>query len=75
MLISRRLLRCTPGPAFRCRQVGRRAVSQLLAGTRIGPGGSPDAARVPDCDPARGRRAPSRFGNASRKRPSSDEVG
>jgi hypothetical protein len=38
-----------------------RSVSQLLAGTRIGPGGSPDAARVPDCGPARGRRAPSRF--------------
>jgi hypothetical protein len=52
-----------------------RSVSQLLAGTRSGPGGSPGAARVARmrCEP-RGRRAPSRFGNASRKRPSLDEV-
>jgi hypothetical protein len=28
-----------------------RSVSQLLAGTRIGPGGSPGAARVPGCEP------------------------
>ncbi len=50
-------------------------ISQLLAGLRIEPGRSPDAARVPDCDPARGRRAPSRFCNASRKRPSKGRGG
>ena len=37
-------------------------VSQLLAGTRSGPGRSPGAARVPDPrDQTRGRRAPSRL--------------
>ncbi len=38
-----------------------RAFSQLLAGTPSGPGGSPDAARVPRCDEARGRRTSSRL--------------
>ena len=35
-------------------------VSQLLAGTRIGPGGSSDTARVPCCGKARRRHTPSR---------------
>ncbi len=38
-----------------------RAVSQLLAGTPSGPGGSSAAARVPRCDEARRRRTSSRF--------------
>jgi hypothetical protein len=38
-----------------------RAFSQLLAGTPIGPGGSSDAARVPCCEKARGRRTSSRL--------------
>ncbi len=38
-----------------------RAISQLLAGTPSGPGGSSAAARVPCCDKARGRRTSSRF--------------
>ena len=38
-----------------------RSVSQLLAGTPSGPGGSFDAARVPRCDEARRRRTPSRL--------------
>ena len=46
-----------------------RAVSQLLAGTPSGPGGSSDAARVPRCDEARRRRTSSRLRDASRERP------
>ena len=38
-----------------------RSVSQLLAGTPSGPGGSSNAARVPRCDEARRRRTPSRL--------------
>ena len=38
-----------------------RSVSQLLAGTPSGPGGSSNAARVPRCDEARRRRTSSRF--------------
>ena len=38
-----------------------RSVSQLLAGTPSGPGGSSNAARVPPCDEARRRRTPSRL--------------
>ena len=38
-----------------------RSVSQLLAGTPSGPGGSSDAARVPRCDEARRRRTSSRL--------------
>ena len=54
-----------PGPAF-VRSVAQancadRSVSQLLAGTPSGPGGSSDAARVPRCDEARRRRTPSRL--------------
>jgi hypothetical protein len=54
-----------PGPAF-VRSVAQancadRAVSQLLAGTPSGPGGSSAAARVPRCDEARRRRTPSRL--------------
>ena len=52
------------GPAF-VRSVARecadRSVSQLLAGTPSGPGGSSNAARVPRCDEARRRRTPSRL--------------
>ena len=52
------------GPAF-VRSVALecadRSVSQLLAGTPSGPGGSSDAARVPRCDEARRRRTPSRL--------------
>ena len=63
-----------PGPRFRpVRRASNRAdraVSQLLAGTPSGPGGSSAAARVPRCDEARGRRTPSRLRNASRERPS-----
>ena len=48
-----------PGPAF-VRSVALecadRSVSQLLAGTPSGPGGSSNAARVPRCDEARRRR-------------------
>ena len=47
--VCRRSLDCAP------------VVSQLLAGTPSGPGGSPDAARVPCCNRARGRRTSSRF--------------
>jgi hypothetical protein len=44
-------------------------VSQLLAGTRSGPGRSPGAARVPDPrDQTRGRRAPSRLTRAEANR-------
>jgi len=46
-----------------------RSVSQLLAGTPSGPGGSSNAARVPRCDEARRRRTSSRLRNASRERP------
>ena len=46
-----------------------RSVSQLLAGTPSGPGGSSNAARVPSCEKARRRRTPSRLRNASRERP------
>ena len=46
-----------------------RAISQLLAGTPSGPGGSSAAARVPRCDEARRRRTSSRLRNASRERP------
>ena len=54
----------------------RLTISQLLAGTRIGPGRSPDAARVPGMHcRTRGRRTPSRLTNALEKRPSEDEVG
>ena len=67
-----------PGPAFDwpCRARARgQVVSQLLTGTRNGPGGSPDAARVPSLrSQARGRRTPSRLTNASRNAPSVDEV-
>ena len=42
-----------------------RSVSQLLAGTPSGPGGSSDAARVPRCDEARRRRTSSRLHDAS----------
>ena len=42
-----------------------RSVSQLLAGTPSGPGGSSNAARVPCCDEARRRRTPSRLTDAS----------
>ena len=73
VLISRRLFVAHRAP-LSVAGYGR-SVSQLLAGTHSGPGGSPGAARVPDRDPARGRRAPSRFRNASRQRPSKDEVG
>ena len=38
-----------------------RSVSQLLAGTPSGPGGSSNAARVPRCDKARRRRTSSRL--------------
>ena len=52
------------GPAF-VRSVARecadRSVSQLLAGTPSGPGGSSNAARVPRCDEARRRRTSSRL--------------
>ena len=52
------------GPAF-VRSVAHpcadRAVSQLLAGTPSGPGGSSAAARVPCCDKTRRRRTSSRF--------------
>ena len=52
------------GPAF-VRSVALeyadRSVSQLLAGTPSGPGGSSDAARVPSCEKARRRRTPSRL--------------
>jgi hypothetical protein len=58
---GKRMLAAT-GPAL-VRSVAHlcadRAFSQLLAGTPIGPGGSPDAARVPRCDEARGRRTSS----------------
>ena len=46
-------------------------LSQLLAGTRSGPGGSSGAARVPRCDKARGRRTPSRLDARLAKRPQS----
>ena len=50
-------------------------ISQLLAGTRIGPGRSPGAARVNDLrDQTRGRRASSRLSFASRSALQSDEV-
>jgi len=50
-------------------------VSQLLAGTPGGPGGSSDAARVPDLRrQARGRRTSSRCRNASRSALQVDEV-
>ena len=50
-------------------------VSQLLAGTRIGPGRSPGAARVHDLrDQTRGHRASSRLSYASRSALQSDEV-
>src|SRR3954464_7947359 len=67
MHLAHALLRtvAAPGPAF-VRSVAQancadRAVSQLLAGTPSGPGGSSDAARVPRCDEARRRRTPSRL--------------
>jgi len=48
-----------------------RSVSQLLAGTRdSGPGGSPDAARVPRCDEARRRRTPPRLTTPHENAPS-----
>jgi len=47
----------------------RTSLSQLLAGTPSGPGGSSDAARVSCCDKTRERRTSSRRHNASRKRP------
>ena len=43
--------------------------AKLLAGSRSRPGRSPDAARVPACEPARRGRTPSRLRNASRERP------
>ena len=53
------------GPCFRpvrraC-ECADRSVSQLLAGTPSGPGGSSNAARVPSCEKARRRRTPSRL--------------
>jgi hypothetical protein len=61
-----------PGPAFVrsvAHQCADRSISQLLAGTPSGPGGSSAAARVPRCDEARRRRTSSRLRNASRQRP------
>ena len=56
---------CGIGPCFRpvrrARKCADRSVSQLLAGTPSGPGGSSNAARVPRCDEARRRRTPSRL--------------
>jgi hypothetical protein len=53
------------GPCFRpvrrAANCADRSVSQLLAGTPSGPGGSSNAARVPRCDEARRRRTPSRL--------------
>jgi hypothetical protein len=59
------------GPRFPVRVLlkqkrNAQVVSQLLAGTPIGPGGSSDTARVPCCDKARGRHTSSRLRNASR---------
>jgi len=66
-----------PGPAFRfgrrepkARQRNAQVVSQLLAGTPSGPGGSPDAARVPCCDKARRRHASSRLTTPHENAPS-----
>src|SRR5665648_100670 len=47
----------------------RTLLSQLLAGTPSGPGGSSDAVRVSRCEETRRRRTPSRNHNASRERP------
>jgi hypothetical protein len=48
-----------------------RAFSQLLTGARSGPGGCPDAARVPGLrSRTRGRRTPSRLRNRLMKAPS-----
>ena len=61
--------------ATRRAQAGQRPIaqhqdiSQLLAGTPNGPGGSSNAARVHSCVKARGRCTPSRHRNASRERP------
>ena len=56
---------CGIGPCFRpvrrAANCADRSVSQLLAGTPSGPGGSSNAARVPRCDEARRRRTPSRL--------------
>ena len=52
-----------------------RSVSQLLAGTPSGPGGSSNAARVPRCDEARRRRTPSRLTTPHDSAPQVDEVG
>jgi len=52
-----------------------RAVSQLLAGTPNGPGGSPDAARVLGLrSQTRGRRTLSRHNERLAMTPSADEV-
>jgi len=48
------------GPAFSA-DLMPASVSQLLAGTPSGPGGSSDAVRVLRCDETRGRRTPSRY--------------
>ena len=62
-----------PGPAFSAGLNLPASVSQLLAGTRSGPGGSSDAARVSRCDETR-RRRPSSQLTTPRETPSVDEV-
>ena len=62
------------GPCFSSSDVAIRIrrpryISQLLAGTPSGPGGSSAAARVPRCDEARRRRTSSRLRDASMSAP------
>jgi hypothetical protein len=57
------------GPRFPLPAMAGRSASSWQ-GLPNGPGGSPDAARVPACEPARRRRPSSRLANARAKRPS-----
>ena len=63
------------GPLSALGADGPQVVSQLLAGTPSGPGGSSAAARVPCCGKARRRHTSSRHYERLAMTPSADEVG
>jgi hypothetical protein len=66
---SRRLRQRAPLSLEGRKRSPPRYISQLLAGTPSGPGGSPDAARVPCCARPAGAAPRPAYRNASRERP------